>query len=86
MGFVKTTELFQIALMNSTDSSQTIGDYIKKRLLKIEHTTVKVDIHDSLVDAYRNMCLHDEKYAIVSDCLKECGYIRLHNVEHQLLN
>ena len=53
--------------MNSTDGSQTIGDYIKKRHLKIEHTSVKVDINDSLVDVYRNMYLHEEKYAIVSE-------------------
>jgi hypothetical protein len=72
--------------MNSTDSSQTISDYIKKRQLKIEHTSVKVDIHDSLVDVYRNMYLHEEKYAVVSECLKECGYIKLRTVEHQILN
>lgn len=72
--------------MNSIDTHLTIGDFIKRKTLKIDNPLIKVDIHESLVEVYRKMNLHEEKIAIVYECLKEQGYIKLRNIEHMLLN
>jgi hypothetical protein len=57
--------------MNSSDTHLTIGDFIKRRTLKIDNPHIKVDLHESLVEVYRKMTLHEEKIAIVYDSLKE---------------
>ncbi len=72
--------------MNNIDTNLTIGDFIKRKTLKIETPLIKVDIHESLVEVYRKMSYHEEKTAIVYECLKEQGYIKLRNIEHMLLN
>jgi len=57
--------------MNSSDTHLTIGDFIKRRTLKIDNPQIKVDLHESLVEVYRKMTLHEEIIAIVYDSLKE---------------
>jgi hypothetical protein len=57
--------------MNSIDTHLSIGDFIKRKTLKVENPLIKVDLHESLVEVYRKMNLNEEKIAIVYDCLKE---------------
>jgi hypothetical protein len=64
----------------------TISDLIRTQQIKMESSDLRVDLHDSIVDAYRVMSLHGESLALVCECLKECGYVRLRDLERQLLS
>ncbi len=48
--------------------------------MRIEKIEIRVDLHENLVDVYRKMTLHGESKAIVCECLKECGYVKIKDV------
>ena len=81
LGFIKACQLFKVAALNSETNHLTISDAIACRQLTLDSTSVKVDKADSLVDAYRKMIVHEQNLALVCDCKKEVGYLRLKDVQ-----
>ena len=90
LGLIKASDLFRLAIFSTggNDSSTiitTIGELIRTKQIRLEKTEIRVDIHDNLVDVYRKMTLHGESKAIVCECLKECGYVKIRDIQQQLL-
>lgn len=71
--------------LSNEHQSLTVKEAIRRNLLQTRAPTIWVNKSDSIVDAYRKLCAHEQSLAAVLDERQECGFVTFKDITAMLI-